>query len=172
MDLPMGSFRYINFKSKHSYKVDIKANNMLTELEVDDGFEKESIPHNKVKRLLVYGDIAAGQEININTTMDEEFPLPKRWFKSCYDNFVLQVEGDSMLNADIEDGDYVVIRQQDTASSGQIVAAIIEDGVTLKRFKKKEGDIYLLPENEDYQQIKLEEDIRILGVAVGLIKNI
>jgi repressor LexA len=86
--------------------------------------------------------------------------------------FALQVKGDSMIGAGIQDGDRVIVKQQGTAENGEIVCALIDGEATLKRFFKKDGVVTLKAENEKYAPIKVSEgDFRIAGKIVGLLRK-
>ncbi len=86
--------------------------------------------------------------------------------------FALQVKGDSMIGAGIQDGDRVILKQQSTAENGEIVCAVIDGEATLKRFDKKDGVITLKAENEKYPPIKVSEgEFRIAGRLVGLLRK-
>ena len=84
--------------------------------------------------------------------------------------FALEVRGDSMEGAGILDGDYVIVSKQSVARSGQIVVALLEDEATVKRLKKENGEIWLLPENPAYEPIN-GEDCAILGLVVSVIRE-
>jgi repressor LexA len=86
--------------------------------------------------------------------------------------FALQVKGDSMIGAGIQDGDRVIVKQQGTAENGEIVCALIDGEATLKRFFKKDGVVTLKAENEKYAPIKVSEgEFRIAGKIVGLLRK-
>ena len=84
--------------------------------------------------------------------------------------FALRIQGDSMIGAGILDGDKVVIRPQQTAENGQIVVARIGDEATCKRFQKKDGKIWLLPENDNYQPID-GTHAELVGVVKGVVRE-
>ena len=85
--------------------------------------------------------------------------------------FILEIRGESMIGAGIFDGDYVIVEQCDTAENGEIIAALIDDSATVKRYFKEEGYIRLQPENETMEPIIVTGDLRILGKVVGLFRN-
>ncbi len=87
------------------------------------------------------------------------------------DLFMLTVHGESMIDAGIMDGDKVVIRRQDTANNGEIVAALIDDSATIKRFYKENGRFRLQPENSSMDPMFFDE-VSIIGKVVGLIRNL
>jgi len=77
-----------------------------------------------------------------------------------------------MINAGILNGDYVIVEQRDTAENGEIVAALLDDSATVKRFFREDDHIRLQPENDHMEPIIVKEDIRILGKIVGLIRTV
>ena len=87
---------------------------------------------------------------------------------------MLQASGDSMIDAGIDSGDLVLIKKQSTAEFGQIVVALVDNETTLKRLKKSKStnEIYLHPENPDYNDIYLDSDLVIQGVAVKVLKDL
>ena len=100
----------------------------------------------------VLGRIAAGGPILAEETYDEVFPLPKQLVGEGQ-LFLLEVSGDSMVDAAICHGDYVVIRQQPDAENGEIVAAMLDGEATVKTFQRKDGKVWLLPHNDSYDPI-------------------
>ncbi|MDL2335882.1 MAG: transcriptional repressor LexA [Chloroflexota bacterium] len=120
--------------------------------------------------LPVIGEIAAGGPIEAYQDARETLTVPDAL--SNGDAYVLKVRGDSMIDAHITDGDFVVIRPQQTAHDGDIVVAQVEDnGVTLKRFFREKGRIRLQPANERYEPMYYE-DVRIQGKLVGVIRRV
>jgi SOS regulatory protein LexA len=120
----------------------------------------------------VFIEIAAGSPILMNDSVEDNYSLPKEWVRNTKDVFMLKVKGDSMINKNINDGDYVVISKQNMPSIRDIVAVDIEGEATLKTYKVIDGKITLVPENEHYEPIIIEDQqFSFLGVAIGLIKN-
>ena len=115
------------------------------------------------------GSIAAGTPILADENLEEYYPL-SRDFESYGETFMLNVRGDSMREIGIYNGDKVIIRKQETAENGEIVAALIDDSATVKRFFKKDGKFILHPENEAYNDI-VTENVVVLGRVVGLIRK-
>lgn len=112
----------------------------------------------------VVGVVTAG--LPILAVENQEGSLP--WSEpGC---FALRVRGDSMINAGILDGDKVVVRPQPTANDGQIVVARLEDEATVKRLRRRNGEIWLLPENENYDPID-GTDAEIIGVVRGVVRE-
>ena len=117
----------------------------------------------------VLGRITAGQPILATENCEDVYYMPSNLFRG--DNlFILNVSGDSMINAGIQDGDMVVIRKQDTAENGEIVAALIDDSATIKRFYKENGRFRLQPENPTMEPMYFDE-VSIIGKVIGLIRN-
>ncbi len=119
------------------------------------------------------GRITAGQPILAEENLEGYFPIPDHLAalaseKNC---FVLKVSGMSMINAGINDGDYVYIRQQRTAENGEIVAVLLEDEATIKRFYKDGYHYRLQPENDAYATI-LTDEVEILGKVIGLFRRV
>ena len=115
----------------------------------------------------VVGRIAAGGPILAEERVEDVFPLPKQLVGDGT-LFLLEVSGDSMIDAAICNGDYVVVRQQPTADNGDIVAAMIEGEATVKTFQKKCGQVWLLPHNEAYDPID-GTHATILGKVTALL---
>ncbi len=119
--------------------------------------------------LPVVGEIAAGQPI-LAEEQDMDKILISENFFSGNNLFVLKVKGESMIEAGIFDGDYVVINKQSVASNGEIVACLIENEATVKRFYKENGCFRLQPENSSMMPI-FTKTVQVLGKVVGLIRN-
>jgi repressor LexA len=116
------------------------------------------------------GRIAAGGPILAEQMIDEVLPLP-RTLVGDGTLFMLKVVGDSMVDAAISDGDWVVVRQQDDATSGEIVAAMIDGEATVKTLRRRDGHVWLLPHNEAYAPIPGDE-ATILGKVVAVLRKI
>lgn len=118
----------------------------------------------------VLGRIAAGGPILAEESVEAIFPLP-RDITGDGELFLLHVSGDSMVDAAICDGDYVVVRKQDTAESGEIVAALLGDEATVKTLKRRDGHVWLMPHNPSYAPI-LGDEARILGRVVSVLRRV
>jgi len=116
------------------------------------------------------GRIAAGGPILAEERIEEIFPLPKTLVGDGT-LFLLEVAGDSMIDAAICNGDYVVIRQQPTAENGEIVAAMIDGEATVKTFQRKDGRVWLLPHNEAYDRID-GTHATILGKVTAVLRRV
>nr|WP_279285207.1 S24 family peptidase [Clostridium niameyense] len=136
-----------------------------------EGYVDEYKEHDLVS-LPVFNDIAAGQPILMNPYVEDNFYIPKYWIKGMKDCFILKVKGDSMIGANIENGDYVVIKREQMAQNGDIVAVNLFGDATLKRLSINKSKILLMPENDKYDAIHIvEEGANIMGIAVGIIKG-
>ncbi len=118
----------------------------------------------------VLGRIAAGGPILADEAVETVFPLP-RDITGDGELFLLHVVGESMIDAAICDGDYVVVRKQDTADSGEIVAALIDDEATVKTLKRRDGHVWLMPHNPAFAPIP-GDDARILGKVVSVLRKV
>ena len=116
------------------------------------------------------GRIAAGGPILAEETLEDVFPLPKQLVGEGQ-LFLLEVSGDSMIDAAICDGDYVVIRQEQTAENGDIVAALIDGEATVKTFQRKNGQLWLLPHNAAYDPID-GTNASILGIVTAVLRKV
>ena len=115
------------------------------------------------------GRIAAGGPILAEERVEEIMPLPKSLVGEGT-LFLLEVVGDSMIDAAICNGDYVVVRQQPSAENGEIVAAMIDGEATVKTFQRKDGQVWLLPHNEAYDPID-GTDATILGKVTAVLRR-
>ncbi|MEY4079227.1 MAG: transcriptional repressor LexA [Actinomycetota bacterium] len=127
------------------------------------------LPDN-VTSIPVVGRIAAGGPILAEQNIENHFALPRELVGNG-DLFILKVSGDSMIDAAICDGDWVVVRQQQTADNGDIVAALLEDSATVKVFKQTNGQTWLLPRNSAYDPIDGTHAV-IMGKVVSVIRSI
>jgi SOS regulatory protein LexA len=118
----------------------------------------------------VVGRIAAGGPILAEERVEATFPLPKELVGEGT-LFLLEVSGDSMIDAAICSGDYVVIRQQPTAENGEIVAAMLDGEATVKTFQRKDGHVWLLPHNASYDPID-GTHATILGKVTAVLRRI
>ncbi len=118
----------------------------------------------------VVGRIAAGGPVLADQVVEDVFPLPRQLVGDG-DLFLLRVAGDSMIDAAICDGDWVVVRSQPDAEQGEIVAAMIDGEATVKTFKRADGHVWLLPHNPAYAPI-LGDDAQILGRVVSVLRSL
>ena len=125
---------------------------------------------DKTRYIPLVGSIAAGVPITADQMVEETMPLPESLVGSG-ELFMLKVKGESMINAAICDGDYVVIRQQKDANNGEIVAAMIDGEATVKTFSKKNGTVWLLPANDDFAPID-GTHCEILGKVTAVLRSV
>ena len=125
---------------------------------------------DSVRMVPLVGRIAAGVPITADQQVDDIVALPDQLVGSG-DLFMLKVVGDSMVDAAICDGDFVVVRQQQTADNGDIVAAMLDEEATVKVFKQRDGHTWLLPQNTAYEPI-LGDHATILGKVVTVLRSI
>ena len=118
----------------------------------------------------VVGRIAAGGPILAEQAVEDVFPLPRQLVGEG-ELFTLKVVGDSMVDAAICDGDWVVVRQQPVADNGEIVAAMIDGEATVKTFKRRDGHVWLLPHNRAYAPIP-GDDATVLGRVVAVLRRV
>lgn len=139
-------------------------------LEVD---EYAHIPRNNVIQVPVIGKVTAGIPITAVENIEEYFPLPERIAPAADENiFMLEIMGESMIEAGILDGDYVIVKQQSTANNGDIVVAMTEeDEATCKRFFKEKDYFRLQPENSTMDPIILK-NVSILGKVIGVYRQV
>lgn len=116
------------------------------------------------------GRIAAGIPITADQMVEEVVPLPRQLVGNG-ELFMLKVVGDSMIDAAICDGDFVVVRQQQTAENGDIVAALLDDEATVKVFKQRDGHTWLLPRNSAFEPI-LGDFAQVLGKVVAVFRSV
>lgn len=139
------------------------------ELNVPNEYDKKS---DNVINVPLLGKVAAGNPIEAIERPNEFFSLPKELIPLKTEVFTLEVNGDSMINIGIYDGDIVIVKRSRTANNGEIVVAMTDENeVTLKRFFKESNHIRLQPEN-DYLEPIILNNVTILGKAIGLYRKI
>lgn len=132
---------------------------------LDDTF---NLTRREMVNVPVIGRVAAGEPILAQQNIEEYFPLPASMLPNKR-TYILEVKGESMINAGILSGDYVLVQEERTASNGDMVVALIEDGATVKTFYREEGVIRLQPENDFMDPIILK-DVTILGKVIGVMR--
>jgi len=133
---------------------------------VDDEFNQF---RREVTNVPVVGTVAAGQPLLATENIDSYFPIPSEYLPNKQ-VFMLKVQGDSMINAGIFDGDLVFVAEQKTARNGEIVVALVEDSATVKTFYKEDGYFRLQPENDSMDPIIIEGKLSILGKVIGVLR--
>ena len=141
--------------------------------EHDEGLHLAKVtedPDSNTISLPLVGRVAAGQPILAEQNVEERLNLPTSIVGDA-SSFVLRVHGESMINAGIFDGDYIVVKEEHDAHDGEIVVALIDDSATVKTFYREDGRIRLQPENDTMEPIYAENP-RILGRVTALIRSI
>ena len=138
------------------------------ERSIDEAAERAA--HPQPAYVPVLGRIAAGGPILAEQAVEDVFPLPRELVGSGT-LFMLRVVGDSMVDAAIADGDWVVVRQQPNADNGDIVAAMIDGEATVKTYRKRDGHVWLLPHNTAYSPIPGDE-AAVLGRVVTVLRKL
>ena len=130
-------------------------------------------PKLKEDRVPILGRVAAGFPILAEENLEGHIDLNEVLHARDAEHFALRVQGDSMMGAGIMEGDYVIVHSQDTAEFGEIVVALVDGQVTVKRLKPGKGKEapLLVPENPAYEPIPVTEETRILGMVVSLLRN-
>lgn len=131
----------------------------------DDSFQ---MVRTEMVSLPIVGHVAAGTPILAEQNIEEYFPVPAEVVPSG-ESFILNVKGDSMINAGIFDGDRVFVNMCNTAENGEIVVAMIDDSATVKRFYKEKDHIRLQPENDAMDPI-IVDDCQIIGKVFGIFR--
>ncbi|WP_030016113.1 transcriptional repressor LexA [Curtobacterium sp. S6] len=125
---------------------------------------------HETARVPLVGSIAAGVPITAEQHVEDVVPLPRQLVGQGQ-LFMLKVRGDSMVEAAICDGDWVVVRQQNTADNGDIVAALLDEEATVKTFRQRDGHTWLLPQNRQYEPI-LGDHATIMGKVVSVLRSV
>jgi len=130
--------------------------------------QERNLPKKELVHVPVVGKVTAGQPILAVENIEDTFPVPLDYIDNS-DVFMLSVKGDSMINAGIFEGDYVLVRQQQHAKNGDTVVALIEDEATIKSFYKEKNHIRLQPQNPSMPPI-IVYDVKILGKVIGVFR--
>lgn len=158
-------YKYVGLDNRREYlfEKDSSLNQCVISSTTGEEVEAMGLP--------LLSEISAGTPIYMNEDYEEHFYIPRdaiRWNK---DLFMLKIKGDSMIDAGIDDGDYVVIKKDPYVGKKDIVAVEVDGHATLKRFEVKGNKLTLIPENANYERIIVNvEDARIIGSAIGVIK--
>lgn len=128
-------------------------------------------PWSRTISLPLVGTVAAGVPILAEENIEEVFSFPASLLGTREDTFMLKVQGDSMINIGILDGDYIMVKQQHTANDGEVVVALVDgDTATVKRFFREKDCIRLQPENDSMEPF-YEKDVQILGKVIGVYRQ-
>ena len=132
---------------------------------LDDEF---NLLRREVVNVPLIGRVAAGEPLLAQENIENYFPIPVEMMPNKQ-TFLLEVKGESMINAGILDGDMVLVQEEHTAENGDMVVALIEDGATVKTFYREEGIIRLQPEN-DFMDPIIVKDVSIIGKVIGVFR--
>ncbi|WP_340295116.1 transcriptional repressor LexA, partial [Aquipuribacter hungaricus] len=132
--------------------------------------EDEAVQVAEASMVPLVGRIAAGGPLLAEQVVEDVFPLPRQVVGDGT-LFLLQVVGDSMIDAAICDGDWVVVRQQPAAENGEIVAAMIDGEATVKTFRRRDGQVWLMPHNPAYTPIP-GDDATVLGKVTAVLRRV
>lgn len=132
---------------------------------IDDTFH---LTRREVSNVPIVGTVAAGQPLLAQEHIENYFTIPTE-FMPNNETFMLTVQGDSMVNVGIYNGDYVLVESCSTASNGEIVVALVDDGATVKRFYKENHYYRLQPEN-DFMEPIIVDEVSILGKVIGVFR--
>lgn len=132
---------------------------------IDENF---NLTRREMVNVPIVGKVAAGEPILAVENIENYFPIPAE-FMPNEPTFILQVQGESMINAGILDGDYVLVQQQSTANDGDMVVALVDDSATVKTFYKENGYYRLQPEN-DFMDPIIVSEVMIMGKVIGTFR--
>ena len=132
---------------------------------VDENF---NLTRREMVNVPIVGKVAAGEPILAVENIENYYPIPAE-FMPNEQTFILQVQGESMINAGILDGDYILVQQQSTANDGDMVVALIDDSATVKTFYKENGYYRLQPEN-DFMDPIIVSEVMIMGKVIGTFR--
>ena len=132
---------------------------------IDDNF---NLTRREMVNVPVIGQVAAGQPLLAVENITGYFPIPAEYLPN-EETFMLNVKGNSMINAGINDGDQIIVAKRPVANNGDIVVALVNDSATVKRFYKEDDCIRLQPENDTMEPI-IVDDCDILGKVIGLLR--
>ncbi len=153
----------------HSYLERLKSRGLLSKAE--NKKRSMTIGRSAGVSIPLIGTVTAGQPIFAYENYEDYYNFPVGEFKG-EELFMLRVDGTSMIDAGIMNGDKIIVRRQQTAENGEIVVALVDDSATVKRFFRRDGHIVLHPENEALSDMIFEDgEVSVLGKVVGLMRN-
>lgn len=132
---------------------------------IDDQFQ---LARREMVNLPILGKVAAGEPIFAEQNIEDYFPVPADYMPN-QEAFMLKVQGESMIEAGIFDGDMLIVKRQETAKNGDIVVALVDDSATVKSFYKEDGYYRLQPENSSMEPI-IVDHVAILGKVFGVFR--
>ena len=171
--LPSGGeiYNYLDLKSKNRCTIRLDCDSPDRVVIEKDKLFKDYSGQNVIK-IPVFQKVAAGSPHLMNDLAEGYFCLPSEWFVGKSDIFIVEVKGDSMKDADINDGDMVVVEKRDEAKNRDIVVVAMGDESVIKRYTPMGETVLLISENEEYEPIHIKhEQAHILGVTLGVIKG-
>lgn len=140
--------------------------------EHESAFDKLNERDNLFRKIPIVGRVAAGSPILAIENIEGNLVVDPSFLNKSGDYFALKVKGDSMIEAGIFDGDFVIVSSRNEAVNGDIVVAMVEDEVTVKTFENRSNKIWLIPQNKNYHpiQVNSETNFSILGKVSGIIR--
>ena len=133
---------------------------------IDDNF---NLVRREVFNVPLLVKVAAGEPLLAVENVESYFPIPAEYMPNSQ-IFMLEVKGDSMINAGILSGDQVIVEQKNTAHNGDMVVALVDDGATVKTYYKEDGYYRLQPENDYMDPIIVRDNLQILGKVIGVLR--
>ncbi|OON98538.1 MAG: hypothetical protein ATN35_00975 [Epulopiscium sp. Nele67-Bin004] len=158
-------YKYIDVKTfrEHEFIKDTHTQEILNE---------DNVVEDELTKLRIYADIAAGIPIEILDDDKGTFKLPSKYIKTAENLYILQVKGDSMIDANIDDGDYVVVDSSQSVQNNEIGVVVYNGSATLKRVVQTGGLVLLLSANDDFEPISIiDGDFSVQGKLIGIIKQ-
>ena len=167
-----GVKRHIDALVKKGF-ISNESNTSRTIALMDNTISKSRQLLDNILGIPVVGRVAAGQPLLAEENIEGNVLVDASMLNNRNDCFGLKVRGDSMINAGIMEGDLVIVSPQQNAVNGDIVVALLQDEATMKRFLARDNKIYLMPENENYHPIEIEdrEDFSIIGKVIGVFRT-
>ena len=156
---------HLNTLEENGYIKRDSSKTRAIEIVDDDEF---AISRREISNIPIVGRVAAGEPLLAVENIENYFAIPTEFLPNM-DTFILKVHGDSMINVGFFEGDYLIVEKTEDARNGDIVVALLEDSVTVKRFYKEADHIRLEPENDDYEPI-ICQDCQIVGKVYSLYR--
>ena len=156
---------HLNTLDENGYIKRDSSKTRAIEIVDDDEF---AISRREISNIPIVGRVAAGEPLLAVENIENYFAIPTEFLPNM-DTFILKVHGDSMINVGFFEGDYLIVEKTEDARNGDIVVALLEDSVTVKRFYKEANHIRLEPENDDYEPI-ICQDCQIVGKVYSLYR--
>jgi len=139
-------------------------------IEIYDAPFQDQLFKKPMKQVPIVGKVTAGEPILATENIEDVFPLPESFIDTEEEVFMLSIQGNSMIDAGIHNGDFVLVKKQNTANNGDIVVALLDEEATVKRFFKEKGQYRLQPENSSMEPI-IATDVAVLGKVIGLVRR-